>query len=156
MPSHHHTLNRTSVAPVIRMRNHAPVLHSAPESLTYEIWKAAVKNGSIHPEYGQGWVRLQWDPDHSPRPPYGHYQRRAIQLGLRGGFQKRLADGSGVLAILDVSPVCMLPAPLTGVLCRLRSAAFVQRCRKPQHHHFRTISCIIRRDSIVTDCTAAT
>ena len=27
-------------------------------------------------------VRLQWDPDHSPR--YGKMQRRAIQLGLKG------------------------------------------------------------------------
>lgn len=47
----------------------------------------------------QGFVRLQWDPDHSPSG--GKMMRRAIQLGLRGllGF----VEGDWILDIQDIS-----------------------------------------------------
>ncbi|BCM91108.1 hypothetical protein IAD21_02972 [Abditibacteriota bacterium] len=53
-------------------------------------WKADV----AHSE-----VRLQWDPDHSPRG--GKLARRAVQLGLRGDILRRFATEA--LAIEDIS-----------------------------------------------------
>ena len=44
-------------------------------------------------------VRLQWDPDHSPRG--GKLARRAIQLGLRGNMLRRFSDQA--LSIEDIS-----------------------------------------------------
>lgn len=52
-----------------------------------------------------GDLRIQWDPDHSPRPPYTKLTRRAIQLGLRGSWQHRLASGSEIECIQDVTDV---------------------------------------------------
>ena len=45
-------------------------------------------------------VRLQWDPDHSPRG--GKLERRAIQLGLRGEAITRYAK-EWILGIDDIS-----------------------------------------------------
>jgi hypothetical protein len=46
-------------------------------------------------------VRLQWDPDHSPTGE--KLERRAIQLGLRGGALARYAKGD-ILSIEDITP----------------------------------------------------
>lgn len=53
-------------------------------------WKKAVTNSE---------VRLQWDPDHTPRG--GKLARRAIQLGLRGEMLRRFATEA--LSIEDIS-----------------------------------------------------
>ena len=63
----------------------------APELYDSEkAWKTAVA-------YSE--VRLQWDPDHSPRG--GKLARRALQLGLRGDTLRRFSDQS--LSIEDIS-----------------------------------------------------
>jgi hypothetical protein len=54
-------------------------------------WKGALANSE---------VRLQWDPDHAPDG--SAVQRRAIQLGLRGGMLRRYAD-TEVIKIEDIS-----------------------------------------------------
>lgn len=46
-------------------------------------------------------VRVQWDPDHSPKG--GKLERRAIQLGLRGDALRRYAV-EWVVSIADVTP----------------------------------------------------
>ena len=57
----------------------------------HDDWKRAVAGSD---------VRLQWDPDHHP---YGaKVERRAIQLGLRGGMLRRYAD-TEVVEIEDIS-----------------------------------------------------
>jgi hypothetical protein len=61
-----------------------------PELFSREHWKR---------EVAQSEVRLQWDPDHSPRG--GKLERRAVQLGLRGEMLRRFA--SEALAIEDIS-----------------------------------------------------
>lgn len=58
-------------------------------------WKSAVDTSD---------VRLQWDPDHDP---FGRsVERRAIQLGLRGGMLERLGktQSSEMLSIEDITP----------------------------------------------------
>jgi Domain of unknown function (DUF4291) len=57
-----------------------------------EEWERAVARSS---------VRLQWDPDHDPAG--GKVERRALQLGLRGGALARYAR-EWVVRIEDVSP----------------------------------------------------
>ncbi len=63
----------------------APELYESDKA-----WKADV----AHSE-----VRLQWDPDHSPRG--GKFARRAVQLGLRGDILRRFATEP--LSIEDIS-----------------------------------------------------
>lgn len=55
-------------------------------------WKSAVARSS---------VRLQWDPDHDPSG--AKVERRAIQLGLRGGALARYAR-EWIIRVEDVSP----------------------------------------------------
>ena len=57
-----------------------------------EAWSAAVSSSQ---------VRLQWDPDHGPRGE--PLERRAIQLGLRGGRLKDFGQ-EALLEVLDLSP----------------------------------------------------
>ncbi|MEM1068048.1 MAG: DUF4291 domain-containing protein [Planctomycetota bacterium] len=59
--------------------------------LNQEEWKA---------EVGRSDVRLQWDPDHLPTG--GKCERRAVQLGLRGGALEAFGKRE-VVEILDVS-----------------------------------------------------
>jgi hypothetical protein len=54
-------------------------------------WKRALKASD---------VRLQWDPDHDPRGT--KLERRAVQLGLRGGTLARYARDA-IVAIEDAS-----------------------------------------------------
>ncbi len=54
-------------------------------------WKCSVKESE---------VRLQWDPDHAPNGK--SLERRAVQLGLRGGILERYAR-SEVIRIEDIS-----------------------------------------------------
>ncbi|GEP43840.1 DUF4291 domain-containing protein [Brevifollis gellanilyticus] len=58
---------------------------------THEEWQAAVERSE---------VRLQWDPDHSPRG--GPLARRAVQLGLRGEMLRRYAE-TELLGIEDIT-----------------------------------------------------
>ena len=46
-------------------------------------------------------MRLQWDPDHTPTGE--KLERRAIQLGLRGGALARYAKDD-ILSIQDITP----------------------------------------------------
>jgi hypothetical protein len=65
---------------------------SVPEvHVTHEAWKEALARST---------VRLQWDPDHGPSG--NPVERRAIQLGLRGGVLARYA-GDWLLGIEDIS-----------------------------------------------------
>jgi hypothetical protein len=57
-------------------------------------WQAAVKRSD---------VRLQWDPDHGPSG--APVERRAVQLGLRGGVLARYAR-EDIVAIEDISAMC--------------------------------------------------
>ena len=58
---------------------------------TKQAWQKAVKNSS---------VRLQWDPDRTPRG--GKLQRRAIQLGLRDNILAQYAK-NWIVHIEDIS-----------------------------------------------------
>ncbi len=58
--------------------------------LSHEEWKCEVAGSE---------VRLQWDPDHSPRG--GKLEGRAVQLGLRGETLRRFATEA--LSIEDIS-----------------------------------------------------
>ena len=72
----------------------AQAVHSSYTSKIYESkqqWKKAVARSN---------VRLQWDPDHSPRG--GKLKRRAIQLGLRGDIVPKYAQ-EWILDIEDIS-----------------------------------------------------
>jgi hypothetical protein len=70
----------------------AAVPSSPTPQLPEAVWKAALARSE---------VRLQWDPDHHPSG--AKLERRAIQLGLRGGTLLRYAT-SDVVAIEDVTP----------------------------------------------------
>jgi hypothetical protein len=71
--------------------------HAVPSSwdrdqfATEEEWSRAV---------GQSSVRLQWDPDHDPSG--AKLERRAIQLGLRGGVLEAFGRRE-LVEVLDVS-----------------------------------------------------
>ena len=58
----------------------------------HEAWQAAVASSE---------VRLQWDPDHDPHGK--PVERRAVQLGLRGGVLVRYAR-EWILRIEDITP----------------------------------------------------
>lgn len=58
---------------------------------THEAWKSAVTQSD---------VRLQWDPDHLPNG--GKEERRAIQLGLRGGMLESYGKRE-IIEIVDMS-----------------------------------------------------
>lgn len=77
-------------------------------------------------------VRLQWDPDHDP---YGHKQeRRAIQLGLKGGLLEnfgkkqiiRIEDITGFVkqqkSLLDSGRLDELRVPVESVYRTIDSA----------------------------------
>ena len=69
-------------------------VHSAFVPGTYasrDEWSRAVADSS---------VRLQWDPDHDPAG--NRMERRAIQLGLRGGVLERYAR-EWILGVEDIS-----------------------------------------------------
>lgn len=55
-------------------------------------WKSSVNASS---------VRLQWDPDYSPKD--GRLERRAMQLGLRGDILKQFAQGGWLTLIEDIT-----------------------------------------------------
>ena len=59
---------------------------------SYEDWQAGVAGSE---------VRLQWDPDHDPLGK--SLERRAVQLGIRGGMLRRYGE-EDVLSITDVTP----------------------------------------------------
>ena len=65
-----------------------PGTHASPEA-----WKDALARSE---------VRLQWDPDHDPRG--APQERRAVQLGLRGGTLAEFGR-SELLEVLDLSAV---------------------------------------------------
>lgn len=56
-----------------------------------DAWQAALKSSD---------VRLQWDPDHGPKG--NKLERRAIQLGLRGGILKEFGQRQ-IVAIEDIT-----------------------------------------------------
>ncbi len=58
---------------------------------THEDWEKAIATSSI---------RMQWDPDHSPRG--ASLKRRALQLGLRGRPLKDFGSRE-ILEILDMT-----------------------------------------------------
>lgn len=60
-----------------------------------------------------GDARLQWDPDHAPLPPFAKSERRAIQLGLRREWQRRLAEGEAIVQIDDISEFVAAQRPKT-------------------------------------------
>jgi len=72
----------------------ANVVHSTykPQYGTENDWKKAVSNSE---------VRLQWDPDHSPKG--GKLIRRALQLGLKGETLKNFAAGGAIIDIQDIT-----------------------------------------------------
>jgi hypothetical protein len=59
--------------------------------LTHQEWKVAVSRSQ---------VRLQWDPDHHPAG--AKWERRALQLGLRGPILEQFGKHE-VLGVLDLS-----------------------------------------------------
>lgn len=65
-----------------------------------EAWQEAV---------GRSEVRLQWDPDHSPKG--GKLERRAIQLGLRGRTLAALAHEE-LLEVIDMRAFVAAQRPL--------------------------------------------
>lgn len=65
--------------------------HGSSNYENHEAWKAAKAKSS---------VRLQWDPDRSPR--CGRLERRAIQLGLRGPVLAAYAT-EWIVCIEDIS-----------------------------------------------------
>jgi hypothetical protein len=72
----------------------AEAVHSAHVPEVYESegdWKARAARSQ---------VRLQWDPDHGPGG--AKLERRAIQLGLRGGFLRRYGR-EWIVAVEDIS-----------------------------------------------------
>lgn len=82
-------LRRNAFDEVLRLAVHSTY---APEIYgSLDAWKAAV---------AQSDVRLQWDPDHGPSG--NPVERRAIQLGLRGGVVTRYAK-EWLLDVEDVS-----------------------------------------------------
>lgn len=58
-------------------------------------WQTAVANSD---------VRLQWDPDHDPLG--NPIERRAVQLGLRGGMLHRFGE-EALISIEDITPFVM-------------------------------------------------
>uniref|UniRef100_A0A6B2LFL7 DUF4291 domain-containing protein n=1 Tax=Arcella intermedia TaxID=1963864 RepID=A0A6B2LFL7_9EUKA len=64
---------------------------------TQEQYNKAVSNSKRDP---YGFVRLQWDPDHSPSGS-PHPRRRAIQLGLKG--VQSFVNGDDIIHIQDIS-----------------------------------------------------
>jgi len=69
-----------------------PAVYSSQEEYNKQVSKAKQDNF--------GFVRLQWDPDHSPGgAPHPH--RRAIQLGLKG--VKSFISGEDIVKIVDMS-----------------------------------------------------
>jgi hypothetical protein len=73
------------------LRQAVPSSFDAGQFASHDEWRAAVERSA---------VRLQWDPDHDPsgRP----LERRAIQLGLRGGVLARYAR-DWIVDIEDIS-----------------------------------------------------
>jgi len=63
----------------------------ASRHASHEVWKAAVAGSE---------VRLQWDPDHDPQGK--PLERRAVQLGLRGGMLQRFG-GDELLTVHDIT-----------------------------------------------------
>jgi hypothetical protein len=61
------------------------------EGISHEEWRNKLENSSI---------RLQWDPDHDPHG--AKQERRAIQIGLRGGFINAFAKDD-ILQIENIS-----------------------------------------------------
>jgi hypothetical protein len=65
--------------------------HEASRFVSRDEWRAAVEASD---------VRLQWDPDHDP---FGKpLERRAVQLGLRGGMLARYGQEE-VLSVEDIT-----------------------------------------------------
>lgn len=75
---------------------HWPALHASRDE-----WQAAVRGSE---------VRLQWDPDHDPLG--NPLERRALQLGVRGGALRDLA-GKELLEVLDMSAFVAAQRPHT-------------------------------------------
>ncbi len=75
---------------------------------TQEDWKRALESSE---------VRLQWDPDHDPSG--AKVDRRAIQLGLRGGMLRRFVN-EATRSIEDISEVIERERAHRDELARLR------------------------------------
>lgn len=73
--------------------------HAEDESEQKE-WRRAVRRSD---------VRLQWDPDHSPKG--GKLVRRAVQLGLRGETLAAFATKE-LLEVIDMTPFVAAQRPL--------------------------------------------
>jgi hypothetical protein len=82
-------LSRVAFDQILAQAVHSTYLPKIYES--HESWRSAVKNSD---------VRLQWDPDHSPRG--GKLERRAIQLGLQGEVIAKYAR-DWIVSIEDIS-----------------------------------------------------
>ncbi len=63
--------------------------------------KRFASHAGWHAAVAESEVRLQWDPDHDPHGK--PLERRAVQLGLRGGALRRYGEHD-VLSITDITP----------------------------------------------------
>ena len=82
------------------VREAVPSTFSAAGYPSREAWQEAV---------GRSEVRLQWDPDHSPKG--GKLERRAIQLGLRGRTLAAFAHEE-LLEVIDMRAFVSAQRPL--------------------------------------------
>jgi hypothetical protein len=82
------------------VREAVPSTFDALDYPSREAWQEAV---------GRSEVRLQWDPDHSPRG--GKLERRAIQLGLRGRTLAAFAHEE-LLEVIDMRDFVDAQRPL--------------------------------------------
>jgi hypothetical protein len=74
------------------LRQAVPSTFRSSGLASHQEWEVAVAKSE---------VRLQWDPDHNP---YGHaVERRALQLGLRGGALQRYGRDM-MLSVEDITP----------------------------------------------------
>lgn len=85
--------------------------HSAADAADSDAWRAQLAKSD---------VRLQWDPDHSPTG--GKLERRAIQLGLKGGALELYLDS--ILHVEDITDSLVSPqadAALSGNVQELQT-----------------------------------
>jgi len=76
------------------------VTHSGYKPDVYESHEEYDKHVRRAKQDKYGFVRLQWDPDHSPGGS-AHPRRRAIQLGLKG--VQSFISGEDIVKIVDLS-----------------------------------------------------
>lgn len=101
------------------LRQAVPSSFAAGPYETRERWQEALRASP---------VRLQWDPDHSPRG--APMERRAIQLGLSGPVLSRYARAE-IVSIEDITPFVREQAGLRGDPRLLTPRETVYPCPDP-------------------------